>query len=45
MIRRISAGIRRNMGLASAVEVGMVMRQRGRPANAETKSEGKVADC
>ena len=31
MIRRISAGIQRNMGLVSAVEAGMVMRQRGRP--------------
>ena len=30
MIRRISTGIRRNMGVVSTVEVDMVMRQRGR---------------
>ena len=39
-----SAGIRRNKGVVSHVEVDMMMCQRGRPADASVRSSGKVAE-
>ena len=39
-----SAGIRRNKGVVSHVEVDIMMGQRGRPADAPVRSSGKVAE-